>query len=71
VVLDPIAAGQTSEVNTGSAICGRIDKQVMDDAYYIPVPGCQSLLYRPPGLMNVWVNPAYNREYGYLPLSVK
>jgi peptide/nickel transport system substrate-binding protein len=61
----------TTDATARDAIWGQVDKQVMDDAYYIPFLNAKGLYYRPPNLKNVWVNPAYNGEYDYLSLSAK
>lgn len=64
-------AVQTADPNARNQIWGQIDKQVMDDAFYIPFLDAKGLLYRPPTLKNVWVNPAFNGQYDYLSLGAK
>jgi peptide/nickel transport system substrate-binding protein len=48
----------------------QIDMQIMKDAAFLPIVYAKSLLYRPPQLTNVFVQPVYGM-YNYSTLGLK
>ncbi len=55
---------QTTDDTARNTIWGNVDKAVMDNASVIPGVWSKGLLYRPPYLTNVFVNPAFG-QYDY------
>jgi peptide/nickel transport system substrate-binding protein len=64
-------ANTTADVTARGAIYAQIDAKVMDDAYMVPFLDVKQLLYRPPGLKNVYVSQGLNGYYDYAQLGVK
>ncbi len=53
-----------------NAIWTQIDHQIMADAGILPIVYNKALLYRPPNLTNVYVDPAFGM-YNYAVLGLK
>jgi peptide/nickel transport system substrate-binding protein len=53
-----------------NAYTSQIDMQIMKDAAFLPIVYAKSLLYRPPSLTNVFVQPVYGM-YNYSTLGLK
>lgn len=74
---DPVVNNYFTQANNPSlstaartAIWGKIDRQVMSDAVILPEVYAKSLLYRTPGVTNVYVQSYYGMyNYGVLGLS--
>jgi peptide/nickel transport system substrate-binding protein len=60
----------TTDVGAREKIWGQIDAQVMDDAFVLPGVWASTLLYRPKGLTNVFVNNGLGGYYDYMTLGV-
>ena len=60
----------TSDEATRNSYTSQIDQQIMKDAAILPGVYAKSLLYRPPSLTNVYVQPYYGM-YNYAVLGVK
>jgi peptide/nickel transport system substrate-binding protein len=61
----------TGDVNARNAIWAQVDAKVMDDAYIVPFLDVKGLLFRPPGVKNVYVNQGLNGLYDYAQMGVK
>ena len=60
----------TNDAATRNSYTAQIDKQIMKDAAILPGVYAKSLLFRPPTLTNVYVQPYYGM-YNYAVLGVK
>jgi len=74
---DPVVNNLFSQAGSPSAsaaartsIWGKIDRQIMSDAAFLPEVYASELLYRNPDLTNVYVDPRYGM-YNYAVLGVK
>jgi len=60
----------TSDVAVRNSYTNQINMQIMKDAAFLPTVYAKALLYRPPSLTNVYVQPYYGM-YNYAVLGVK
>ena len=60
----------TSDATVRNSYTGQISMQIMKDAAFLPIVYAKSLLYRPPSLTNVYVQPYYGM-YNYAVLGLK
>jgi peptide/nickel transport system substrate-binding protein len=63
-------AANLTNATQRNAIWGQIDRQVMKDAVIVPEVYAKALMYRPPGLTNVYFDQAF-QIYNYAVLGVK
>ena len=62
-----LAMEQTTSKSQSNAYANMINHQVMKDAAIVPAVYAKALLYRPPGLTNVYIQPFYGMyNYGVL-----
>ncbi len=62
-----LAMEETTSKSQSNAYANMINRQVMKDAAILPAVYAKALLYRPPGLTNVYVQPFYGMyNYGVL-----
>jgi len=59
---------QTTDASGRNAYANKIDLQVMKDAVILPAVYSKALLYRSPGLTNIYVSP-YFGMYNYAVLG--
>ncbi|GAA0369572.1 ABC transporter substrate-binding protein [Actinoallomurus spadix] len=64
-------AAVTADATARNDLWAQIDAKVMDDAYIMPFLNVKGLLYRPPGVKNVFVNQGLNGLYDYAQMGVK